>query len=31
MSPIRRPNCRWEDNIKMDLEERGYRAADFIM
>jgi hypothetical protein len=22
--PIRRPRPRWEDNIKMDLEEVGY-------
>jgi hypothetical protein len=21
--PLRRPRCRWEDNIKMDLEEVG--------
>jgi hypothetical protein len=21
--PLERPRCRWEDNIKMDLEEVG--------
>jgi len=21
--PLRRPRCRWEDNIKMDLQEKG--------
>jgi hypothetical protein len=21
--PLRRPRCRWEDNIKMDLQEDG--------
>jgi hypothetical protein len=21
--PLRRPRCRWEDNIKMDLQEVG--------
>ena len=24
--PLRRPTCRWEDNIKMDLQEVGYGA-----
>jgi hypothetical protein len=23
--PLGRPRCRWEDNIKMDLQEVGYR------
>jgi hypothetical protein len=22
--PLRRPRCRWEDNIKMDLREIGF-------
>ena len=21
--PLRRPTCRWEDNMKMDLQEMG--------
>ena len=24
--PLRRPRIRWEDNIKMDLQEVGYGA-----
>jgi hypothetical protein len=24
--PVRRPGCRWEDNIKMDLKEVGRRV-----
>jgi hypothetical protein len=24
--PLRRPRHRWEDNIKMDLQEMGWRA-----
>ena len=24
--PLRRPRHRWEDNIKMDLQEMGYRV-----
>jgi hypothetical protein len=24
--PLRRPRHRWEDNIKMDLQEVGWRA-----
>jgi hypothetical protein len=25
-----RPRCRWEDNIKMDLQEVGFRGMDWI-
>jgi hypothetical protein len=25
-----RPRRRWEDNIKMDLQEVGYRVLDWI-
>jgi hypothetical protein len=25
-----RPRCRWEDNIKMDLQEVGCAAMDWI-
>jgi hypothetical protein len=28
--PIGRPRHRWEDNIKMDLQEVGYRGMDWI-
>ena len=24
------PRCRWEDNIKMDLREVGWRGIDWI-
>jgi hypothetical protein len=24
--PLRRPRCRWEDNIKMDLQELEWRT-----
>jgi hypothetical protein len=27
--PLRRPRCRWEDNIKMDLQEVGW-GMDWI-
>ena len=26
--PLGRPRCRWEDNIKMDLQEVGRRGMD---
>jgi hypothetical protein len=26
--PLRRPRRRWEDNIKMDLQEVGYGGMD---
>jgi hypothetical protein len=29
-SPIGRPRCRWEDNIKMDLQEVGCGGMDWI-
>ena len=29
-SPLRRPRCREEDNIKMDLQEVRCRSTDFI-
>jgi hypothetical protein len=28
--PLRRPRHRWEDNIRMDLEEVGCRCEDWI-
>ena len=28
--PLRRPRCRWEDNIKMDLQEVVCRGMDWI-
>jgi hypothetical protein len=28
--PQRRPRCRWEDNIKMDLQEVGCLVMDWI-
>ena len=28
--PLGRPRCRWEDNIKMDLQEVGCGAMNFI-
>ena len=27
---LRRPKCRWEDNISMDLKEVGFDPADWI-
>jgi hypothetical protein len=28
--PLRRPGCRWEDNIKMDLQEVTCGGMDWI-
>jgi hypothetical protein len=28
--PLGRPRCRWEDNIKMDLQEAGYGGMVWI-
>jgi len=28
--PLGRPRCRWEDNIKMDLQEMGCGGMDWI-
>ena len=28
--PLGRPRCRWEDNIKMDLQEVGCGCMDWI-
>jgi ribosome biogenesis protein Nip4 len=28
--PLRRPRHRWEDNIKMDLQEVGCEVMDWI-
>jgi hypothetical protein len=28
--PIGRPTCRWEDNIKMDLQEVGWGGMDWM-
>jgi len=30
MRPLGRPRLRWEDNIKMDLQEVGYGGLDWI-
>jgi len=29
-TPLGRPRCRWEDNIKMDLQEVGCGGMDWI-
>jgi len=29
-SPLGRPRCKWEDNIKMDLKEVGCGSMDWI-
>jgi len=26
--PLGKPRCRWEDNIKMDIQEVGYEGTD---
>jgi hypothetical protein len=28
--PLRRPRCRWVDNIKMDIRETGWGGMDWI-
>ena len=28
--PLGRPKRRWEDNIRMDLEERGINAGNWV-
>jgi len=28
--PLGRPRRRWEDNIKMDLQEVGYRGVEWL-
>jgi hypothetical protein len=28
--PLGRPRCRWMDNIKMDILERGLNVVDWI-
>ena len=28
--PLGRPRCRWEDNIKVDLQEVGCGSTDWI-
>jgi hypothetical protein len=28
--PLGRPRCRWEDNIKMDIQEVGCGGIDWI-
>ena len=28
--PLARPRCRWEDNIKIDLQEVGFGGMDWI-
>jgi 3-oxoacyl-ACP reductase-like protein len=29
-SPVGRPRCRWEDNIKMNLRETGINEMNWI-
>ena len=29
-NPLGRPRCRWEDNIKMDLQEVGCGVMDWV-
>jgi hypothetical protein len=29
-SPLRRPRSRWEDNIRINLRERGWESEDWI-
>ena len=28
--PLGRPRCRWEDNIRMDLEEIGINVGNWV-
>jgi hypothetical protein len=28
--PHRTPRCKWEDNIRMDLREKGWVGVDWI-
>jgi hypothetical protein len=28
--PCRRPGCRWEDNVGMNLRELGWKGVDWI-
>jgi hypothetical protein len=28
--PLRRPRCRWEDEIRMDLREIGWESVEWI-
>jgi hypothetical protein len=28
--PLGKPRCRWDDNIKIDLREVGWRGMDWI-
>jgi hypothetical protein len=28
--PLGRPRCRWKDNIKMDVREKGWGGMDWI-
>jgi hypothetical protein len=28
--PLGRPRCKWEDNIKMDLQDVGWGGMDWI-
>jgi hypothetical protein len=30
ITPLGRPRRRWEDNIRMDLQEVGYRGMNWI-
>jgi hypothetical protein len=28
--PLGKPICRWEDNIRMDLKETGWKVVDWM-
>jgi hypothetical protein len=28
--PLRRPSCRWEDNIRIGLMEVGWKVVDWV-
>jgi len=28
--PLRRPRCRWEDNIRIDVREIGWEGVDWM-
>jgi hypothetical protein len=28
--PLRRPRCKWEDGIRMDLKEIGWEGAEWV-
>jgi hypothetical protein len=28
--PLRRPSCKWEDNIRIDVREIGWEGVDWM-